>query len=251
MTAQNPGRPASSGALMRVAVVIPTYNEAENLPRIVAQLDALALDGLGYVIVDDGSPDGTGQIAEGLAVTHPGRFIVLHRQGRQGLGRAYVAGFRAALDAGAQQIVEMDADLSHPPAEVPAMLAKLVDADVVTGSRYARGGSVDPAWSFVRKQTSAWGNRGIRWIMGLRVKDATSGFKAFRRSALETVGVETLRTAGFGFQAEVAFACQKAGLKVVEHPYAFVDRRLGTSKMSLGIVLEAAYRLTLLRLRGR
>lgn len=251
MTAQGPGRPASSGAQMRVAIVIPTYNEAENLPRIVGQLDALALDGLGYVIVDDGSPDGTGQIADGLAVNHPGRFIVLHRPGRQGLGRAYVAGFRAALNAGAQQIVEMDADLSHPAAEVPAMLTKLAEADVVTGSRYARGGSVDPAWSLVRTQTSAWGNRGIRWITGLRVKDATSGFKAFRRSALETVGVETLRIAGFGFQAEVAFACQKAGLKVVEHPYAFVDRKHGRSKMSLGIVLEAVYRLTLLRLRGR
>jgi dolichol-phosphate mannosyltransferase len=236
---------------MRIAVVIPTYNEAENLPRIVGQLDALALEGLGYVIVDDGSPDGTGRIADGLSVTHPGRFIVLHRQAKQGLGRAYVAGFRAALDAGAQQILEMDADLSHSPGEVPAMLAKLTEADVVTGSRYVRGGSVDPAWNFGRRQTSAWGNRGIRWITGLRVKDATSGFKAFRRSALETIGVETLRTAGFGFQAEVAFACQRAALKVVEHPYAFIDRKLGRSKMSLAIALEAVCRLTLLRLRGR
>ena len=242
--------PARSVAAVRVAIVIPTYNEAENLPRLVEQLDALGVPGLGYVVVDDGSPDGTGEVAERLAASHPGRFIVVHRKGKQGLGTAYVAGFRAALGAGAEHIVEMDADLSHPPAEVPKMLEKLRDADVVTGSRYVQGGSADPSWGFLRRQTSAWGNRGIRRILGLRVRDATSGFKAFRRSALEAIGLHNLRLAGFGFQAEVAYACQKRGLRVVEHPYNFVDRKLGKSKMSLGIVAEAFWRLTLLRLRG-
>ncbi len=264
-TASRPGRNQSAApvrpepgsgraeqiAPIRVAVVIPTYNEAENLAQIVGQLDALDVPGLGFVIVDDASPDGTGDIADRLSAARPGRVIVLHRAGKQGLGKAYLAGFRAALDAGAERIVEMDADLSHPPSEVPNMLALLDTADVATGSRYARGGGTDPSWGLMRKLTSAWGNRGIRLIMGLRVKDATSGFKAFRRSALETIGLDRLRLAGYGFQAEIAYTCQRAGLRVVEHPYQFTDRKLGKSKMSLGIVIEAFWRLILLRLRGR
>lgn len=236
---------------MRVAVVVPTYNEAENLPRLVERLDALGMEGLGCVVVDDGSPDGTGEVADRLAATHPGRFVVIHRRGKQGLGTAYIAGFEAALQAGAEYIVEMDADLSHPVSEVPHMVVKLRDADVVIASRYGRGGSVDPGWSFIRRQTSTWGNRGIRLIMGLKIKDATSGFKAFRRAALEKIGLDTLTISGYGFQAEIAYACQKAGLRIVEHPYAFTDRKAGRSKMSLGIVLEASYRLTLIRFRGR
>ncbi len=235
---------------MRVAVVVPTYNESGNLPLLVEQLEALAVDGLGFIVIDDGSPDGTGQVADRLAAARLGRFIVVHRQGKYGLGTAYVAGFKAALDAGAEQVVQMDADLSHPSAEIPAMLAKLGDADVVVGSRYTRGGRLDPAWGFKRRQTSAWGNRGIRCVMGLKVKDATGGFKAYRRSALEAVGLDRLRVTGFGFQAEVAYRCQKAGLKVVEHPILFTDRKYGRSKMSLGIIIEAFWRLTLLRLRG-
>ncbi len=236
---------------MKVAVVIPTYNEAENLPRVVAVLDALGISGLGIVIVDDGSPDGTGTVADKLAAAQPGRFIVIHREGKLGLGTAYVAGFKAALGAGAEVVVEMDADLSHPPSELPAMIAKLAAADVVTGSRYVKGGSVDPAWSFRRKQTSAWGSRGIRCVLGLKVKDATCGFKAFRRTALEKINPDTLTLVGYGFQAEVAYACQKAGLRVVEHPILFTDRKYGKSKMSLAIMIEAFWRLTLLRLRGR
>ncbi len=236
---------------LRVAVVVPTYNEAQNLPELIAQLDALKVDGLGYVVVDDGSPDGTGDVADTLAAARQGRFLVIHRKGKQGLGTAYVAGFKAALDAGAEFIVEMDADLSHPVSEVPAMVAKLKEADVVIGSRYRKGGSVDPGWSFVRKQTSAWGNRGIRLIMGLKVKDATSGFKSFRRGALEKIGLDTVKIAGYGFQAEVTYACQKSGLRIVEHPYAFIDRKAGKSKMTMGIAFEAFYRLTLIHLRGR
>lgn len=234
---------------LKVAIVVPTYNEAENLPPLVERLTALDIDGLGFVIVDDGSPDGTGNVADRLAQDFDGVFKVIHRAGKQGLGTAYVAGFRAALDAGADAVVEMDADLSHPPDEVPRMVAKLADADVVVGSRYVSGGGVDPGWSFGRRMISYWGNVGIRLVVGLRVRDATSGFKAFRASALETIGLDTLHLTGFGFQPEMAHACQRAGLRVVEHPFTFVDRKVGQSKMSLGIALEAFWRLAPLRFR--
>jgi dolichol-phosphate mannosyltransferase len=231
--------------------VIPTYNESENLPRIVSALRGLNITGLGFVIVDDGSPDGTGKIADAYAAQDPALFHVLHRKGKLGLGTAYIAGFKEALRLGAEHVVEMDADLSHPPAELPKLLALLDVADVATGSRYRKGGGVDPAWNFARRQISAWGNRGIRCVMGLGVKDATSGFKAFRRTALEAVGLDTLALTGFGFQAEMAYACQMAGLRIVEHPYVFIDRKYGKSKMSTAIAAEAFWRLTLIRLSGK
>ncbi len=244
---------ASRTTPLKVAVVVPTYNEAENLPMIVERLSALDIDGLGFIVVDDASPDGTGELAEHIAATYDtGVFQVIHRLSKQGLGRAYIQGFRRALEEGAEAVVEMDADLSHPPAELPKMLARLEEtgADVVVGSRYMEGGGVDPKWSWVRRQISHWGNVGIRFLLGLKVRDATSGFKVFRRSALEHIGLERLRVAGFGFQAEVAYRCERMGLNVVEHPYEFLDRSAGQSKMSLGIVIEALYRLTLLRIRG-
>jgi dolichol-phosphate mannosyltransferase len=235
---------------LRVAVVIPTYNEAENLPVVVDRLKQLGINGLGFVIVDDGSPDGTGEVADRLAAEFNGVFAVIHRPGKGGLGPAYVRGFSKALELGAENIVQMDADLSHPTAEVVDMLAKLKDADVVVGSRYIEGGGVDPGWNFLRRQISFWGGFGIRIVLGLKVKDSTSGFKVFRRSALEAVRIERLKLSGFGFQAEVAYRCQQAGLRVVEHPFVFLDRTAGKSKMSLGIMLEAFYRLTLLRIKG-
>ena len=239
---------------MKVAVIIPTYNEAENLPVLVTEMTALGIEGLGFVIVDDGSPDGTGDVADNLATEFVekfgGTFEVIHRERKQGLGRSYVAGFKKALELGAERIVQMDADLSHPPVEVPAMLAALDDADIVTGSRYAAGGGVDPSWSFLRRQISYWGGVGIRLVLGLKVKDSTSGFKAFRRSALETIGVDNLKLSGYGFQPEVTYRAQKAGLRIVEHPFLFMDRTAGKSKMSFGIAAEAFYRLTLIRLRG-
>ena len=161
---------------LRIAVVVPTYNEAENLPILVEQLQDQSIDGLGFVIVDDGSPDGTGDVADQLAAAFDGAFHVLHRSGKQGLGRAYVAGFQAALDEGAEAVVEMDADLSHPPSEVPAMVAGLAESDVVVGSRYVSGGGADPRWGIGRRLLSRLGYIGIRTVLGLSVRDATSGF---------------------------------------------------------------------------
>ena len=232
-----------------MAVVVPTYNESETLPQLIEKVVAQGIDGLGFIVVDDGSPDGTGAIANGLADEFTGVFIVLHREGKQGLGTAYMAGFQTALDAGAQNIVEMDADLSHPPEVLPGLIAELDEADVAVASRYTPGGGVDPGWSWARKQISYWGNVGIRLILGLEVKDATAGFKAFRRTTLERIGLDRLRLSGFGFQAEVAYRCEQTGLKVVEHPYVFMERTAGKSKMSFGIVVEAFFRLSWLRIR--
>jgi len=234
---------------LKVAVVVPTYNESETLPQLIEKVVAQGIDGLGFIVVDDGSPDGTGAIADGLADEFTGVFIVLHREGKQGLGTAYMAGFQTALDAGAQNIVEMDADLSHPPEVLPGLIADLDEADVAVASRYTPGGGVDPGWSWARKQISYWGNVGIRLILGLEVKDATAGFKAFRRTTLERIGLDRLRLSGFGFQAEVAYRCEQTGLKVVEHPYVFMERTAGKSKMSFGIVVEAFFRLSWLRIR--
>jgi len=231
-----------------VAVVVPTYNESETLPQLIEKVVAQGIEGLGFIVVDDGSPDGTGAVADGLADEFAGVFIVLHREGKQGLGTAYMAGFQTALDAGAQNIVEMDADLSHPPEVLPGLIAELDEADVAVASRYTPGGGVDPGWSWARKQISYWGNVGIRLILGLEVKDATAGFKAFRRTTLERIGLDRLKLSGFGFQAEVAYRCEQIGLKVVEHPYVFMERTVGKSKMSFGIVVEAFFRLSWLRI---
>lgn len=234
----------------KIAIVVPTYNEVETLPVLVEQVQQQGIDGLGFIVVDDGSPDGTGELADKMADDYPGVFLVIHRKGKQGLGTAYMAGFQAALEAGAQYIFEMDADLSHPPEVLKGLISELEEADVAVASRYTSGGGVDPGWSWGRKQISYWGNQGIRMVLGLKVKDATAGFKGFRRKTLETIGIERLRLTGFGFQAEVAYRCQKAGMKVVEHPYVFMDRTAGQSKMSFGIVVEAFFHLSWLRIRG-
>jgi dolichol-phosphate mannosyltransferase len=243
-------RSSSERPMLTVAIVVPTYNEAETLPLLVEKVISQNIPGLGFVVVDDGSPDGTGDIADRLADEYPGVFMVVHREGKQGLGTAYMAGFQMALDAGAERIVEMDADLSHPPEVLPGLIARLDAADVVVASRYTEGGGVDPDWSWGRRQISYWGNVGIRLILGLKVKDATAGFKGFRRQTLETIGIDRLRLTGFGFQAEVAYRCQKAGMNVVEHPYVFMERTAGKSKMSFAIVVEAFFHLSWLRIRG-
>jgi len=235
----------------KVVAVIPTFNEAQNLPVIVDELARVGIEGLGFVIVDDASPDGTGRVAEQLAASYSGYFKVIHRKRKEGLGRAYAAGFAEALRSGARFIVEMDADLSHPPMEVPKMLEKAKDADVVAGSRYIRGGAVDPGWNFGRRLLSRFGNLGIRLVVGLRVHDATSGFKVFRRTALERLDFERFRNVGYGFQAEVAHWCEYLGMRVVEHPYQFAERRSGKSKMSGRIVLEAIVTLAPLRFHRR
>ena len=230
-----------------VAVVVPTYNEAENLPVLVRRLFALNIPNPRLIVVDDGSPDGTGEVATKLAQQFGGRLEVIQRGRKLGLGTAYVAGFSRALSEGADYVLQMDADLSHTPEYIPELLKELKDADVVVGSRYVPGGGVDETWGLRRRLLSSVGNLGIRVIAGLRVRDATSGFKAFRGSVLSSLDLTRFRCKGFAFQAELAHACQRRGYEVVEHPIVFASRAKGRSKMSLAIVVEAVWRLLPLR----
>ena len=232
-----------------VAVVVPTYNEATNLPELAERLFGLPIPNVRLIVVDDNSPDGTAQVAKELAKRFDGRLEIIQRKGRQGLGTAYVEGFARALAEGADYVVQMDADLSHTPEYIPGLLQTLKRADVVVGSRYVSGGGVDGRWSFQRRLLSYLANLGIRTVGGLRVKDVTSGFKAYRVGALRQIEPTQFQCKGFGFQAEVAHACQRQGQRVIEYPIVFVDRTKGRSKMSLFIVLEAFWRLLLLRWR--
>ena len=238
--------PPASGML---AVVVPTYNEAANLPRLAERIFALGIPNTRLIVVDDNSPDGTAEVAKELAHKFEGRLDLIQRPNRQGLGTAYVKGFSHALNEGAAYVLQMDADLSHPPESIPALLEALKRADVVVGSRYIRGGGVDERWSLKRRMMSYLANVGIRMVAGLKVKDATSGFKAFRGTVLGSLNLTQLMCKGFGFQAEMAHACERQGYSVVEYPITFADRTEGRSKMSLSIALEALWRLLLLRWR--
>ncbi len=233
----------------KLAVVVPTYNEAANLPQLAERLFGLGIPNTTLIVVDDSSPDGTAEVAETLAEELGGRVEVIRRRAKQGLGTAYVDGFRRALAGGADYVVQMDADLSHAPEYIPEFLSALERADVVVGSRYAPGGGTDETWSVKRRLLSVLSNYGIRAVGGVDVSDATSGFKAYRADALRSLELGRLRCKGFGFQVEVAKACQRQGHKVVEHPILFVDRARGESKMSLFIVAEGLWRLLLLRWR--
>jgi dolichol-phosphate mannosyltransferase len=234
----------------RTTIVLPTYNEAENLPALVGALLDLRPP-VSVLVVDDSSPDGTGEIADRLAAAHPERVAVLHRPAKTGLGDAYLAGFRRALADGAERVFEMDADFSHPLSAVPAMLALAERYDVVVGSRYVRGGSLDRRWSLLRRLLSWGGNVYARLVTGLAVHDTTAGFKCFRREALERIGLEAVRSQGYNFQIEMALRSQRAGLRVVEHPIHFKERDAGLSKMTPGIALEALWRLWQLRFIAR
>ncbi len=233
----------------KVAVVVPTYNEAENMPELVSRLFSLGIDNLFLYVVDDGSPDGTAEVARRLSSERGGRIEVISRSAKLGLGTAYVAGFSKALADGCDYVAQMDADLSHIPDHLPTMLRKLEGADVVVGSRYTEGGGSDPSWGLKRRLLSAFGNHVIRFVTGLKVKDVTSGFKAYTAAALGSLDMDAFRCKGFGFQSEVAYQCQSKGYVVLEHPIIFIDRTKGKSKMSLHIILEAILKLTLLRLR--
>ena len=233
----------------KVCVVIPTYNEADNLLEIVTELLSLAIPFLRVIIVDDASPDGTGDIADSIAEAHQGQIQVLHRPMKAGIGPAYVAGFKAALNIKPDIIVQMDADLSHPPDAIPLMLNEFESADVVIGSRYVVGGAIDAGWGWRRRVLSWCGNTYARAVAGVLVRDASSGFKAFRREAIESLPLESLRCKGFGFQAEVTMACQMLDLNVSEFPIQFTDRRKGVSKISWSIVLEALWQLLFIRIR--
>lgn len=230
---------------MRLLVVIPTYNEVQNLSALAAELFALHLDELEILIVDDNSPDGTGQLADELAQRYPGQFHVIHRTGKRGLGLAYREGFRYALDAEVDLIVQMDADFSHSPKQIPQFVDKIQEGyEVVVGSRYVSGGELDEKWSFGRYLLSWWANNiYARPILGLKVKDATAGFKCWRRSALLGMDLDSVRSNGYVFQIEMAYMCQRLGYRVLELPIHFEDRRIGESKMSIPVKLEAALRV--------
>ncbi len=236
---------------MSVLVVIPTFNEAGNLPALAARLLALPPPGSRLLVVDDDSPDGTGRLADGLAAASAGRMAVLHRTGRRGLGLAYLDGFRWALGHGAGAIVQMDADLSHSPDDVPRLVDALADYDVAVGSRYVAGGGVDDLWGFNRLALSRSANALSRLILGLKVRDATSGFKAWRRSALEAIELGGVRSNGYLFQEEMAFIGERLGLRIGEVPIYFADRHIGRSKMTTRIKIEAALGLVRLRWRHR
>lgn len=227
---------------MKLIVVVPTYNEANNLADFTAALFALNVTALNVLIVDDNSPDGTGQIADQLAA-HNDRVHVMHRTGLRGLGRAYLDGFRWALACGFDRIIQMDADFSHSPEYIPAFLAKSSEYDVVIGSRYVPGGSLDKEWEAGRVLLSAWANVYARAILRLKVHDATAGYKCWTNRALECINLDRVRSNGYIFQVEMAYLSQRLGLRVLEVPIHFEDRRIGQSKMSIPVKLEAAWRV--------
>ncbi len=236
----------------KVMVVIPTYNEADNLPTMIGELLVVEVPDLEILIVDDNSPDGTGQIAGDLARRHPDRVHVIHRSGKLGLGTAYITGFGYALEHGADLVVQMDADFSHSPSYIPQLVQAIEGYDVVVGSRYVPGGSLDEGWSWWRYFLSWWANSVYtRLILGLRVKDATAGFKCWRRSTLEGIGLQRVRSNGYVFQVEMAFLTEKLGYRFLELPIHFEDRRIGRSKMTVPVKIEAALRTWQIRWRHR
>jgi dolichol-phosphate mannosyltransferase len=243
-------RPMSGHAWL----ILPTFDEAENLAAVVtaslAVLRRAAPDAHRILVVDDDSPDGTGRIADELAAAHPA-VEVLHRDVREGLGPAYLAGFAHALAGGAEYVLEMDADFSHDPDDLARLLAAAADADLVLGSRYVAGGAV-VNWGPVRRFVSRGGSWYSRIVLGLKVRDLTGGFKCFHREVLEAIDLPTIRARGYAFQVELTNRAVRAGFRVVELPIVFRDRELGTSKMTPRIAVEAALLVPRLRLgRGR
>lgn len=229
--------------IVQLTVVIPTYNEAENLPKLVSALFTLPIENLKILVIDDNSLDGTGQLAEALALAHPGHLDVLHRPGKLGLGSAYLQGFRYAIEAGADAVGQMDADFSHPPEKVPVLLEALQSCDVAIGSRYVPGGSVDADWPIWRKALSAFGNFYARTILHLPIRDVTGGFKVWRSETLSAMPLDSIRSNGYAFQVEMAYVAYRLGFTFKEIPIYFADRRWGLSKMSFRIQREAALRV--------
>jgi dolichol-phosphate mannosyltransferase len=225
----------------RVAVLIPTYNERDNLPTIVRRVRASAPD-VDVIVLDDNSPDGTGQVADELAANDE-HVRVQHRAGKEGLGRAYLSGFALAIAEGYDAVVEMDADGSHQPEQLPSLLAALADADLVIGARWVRGGEVRN-WPLRRKVLSVGANLYTKVLLGMRVNDATAGYRAYRTSALQTMGLQGVESQGYCFQIDLTLRAVRAGLTVVEVPITFVEREIGVSKMGQDIVREALTNVT-------
>jgi dolichol-phosphate mannosyltransferase len=232
---------------MKCLVILPTYNERENLPTIVPAILAQGPE-FEVLVVDDNSPDGTGKLADSLAASES-RVSVLHRDGKRGLGTAYVAGFKHALAYGYDYVFEMDADFSHDPADLPRLAAAASRADVVIGSRWVPGGGTRN-WSWLRTFISRGGSIFARTVLGLNVADLTSGFKCFRREVLAALNLDAIGSNGYAFQVEVNYLCARRGYRIAEVPIVFVDRRVGKSKMSSTIVLEAMLMVLRYRLFG-
>lgn len=237
--------PVPSGSVARALVIVPTYNERENLPRLIPAI--LAQDSrLEVLVVDDNSPDGTGALADEIAA-EDARVHVLHRAGKLGLGTAYLAGFRWGLERGYDYLFEMDADFSHDPAHLPQFLEAIREYDVVLGSRYLHGRVTVVNWPIARLLLSYFANVYARWVTGLPIADATGGFKCFRREVLETIALDRVESNGYAFQIEMSFRAWKRGFRLGEIPIMFVDRDIGESKMSKRIVREAVWRVWRLR----
>jgi dolichol-phosphate mannosyltransferase len=235
---------------MKTFIVLPTYNEAQNLAPMIEQILALKLDDPHILVIDDNSQDGTGEIADRLGERHPGTVCVMHRPGKMGLGTAYITGFQWALDHGADCVVQMDSDFSHSPRYLPAFVGQMGAFDVVVGSRYVPGGRLDPSWSGGRRFLSQWANSiWVRWILGTLVRDATAGFKCWSRNALEQIPLANVRSNGYIFQVEMAYLSEMHGLRILEWPIYFEDRHVGKSKMSMSVKLEAALRVFQIRWR--
>jgi dolichol-phosphate mannosyltransferase len=233
---------------MRTIICLPTYNERENLEPMVRALDGVGVEGLEVLVIDDASPDGTGAIADRLSAELPW-VHVLHRKRKEGLGPAYLAGFRRALELGADLVFELDCDFSHDPADVPRLAEAAASADLVLGSRYVRGGGTRN-WGLLRRFISRGGSLYAQALLQLGIRDLTGGFKCYRRKVLETIDLDAISSLGYAFQIETTYRALRAGFRVVEVPITFADREVGGSKMSKAIVLEAVWKVPLLRLRA-
>jgi dolichol-phosphate mannosyltransferase len=231
---------------VRIVICLPTYNERENLDPMVRALGGLGLEGLEVLVIDDASPDGTGEIADRLGAELPWMHV-LHRKRKEGLGPAYLAGFRRALELGADLVFELDCDFSHDPADVPRLVAAADEADLVLGSRYVSGGGTRN-WGLLRRFVSRGGSLYAQALLQLGIRDLTGGFKCYRRKVLETIDLDAISSLGYAFQIETTYRALRAGFRVTEVPITFADREVGGSKMSKTIVLEAIWKVPLLRL---
>jgi dolichol-phosphate mannosyltransferase len=241
----------NTGFELKLTVVIPTYDEAQNITNLAAALFSLPVPDLRLLVVDDNSPDGTAQVVQSLKDRHPGRVSLLVRPGKMGLGSAYITGFKEAIKGGAEAVAQMDADFSHPPEKLLELLETLSSCDVAMGSRYIPGGSVDLNWPRWRKGLSSFGNLYARLILRLPVKDATGGFRVWQRSSLLKMPLDRVRSNGYAFQVEMAYIAHRLGLYFQEVPFYFADRQWGQSKMSFNIQVEAAIRVWQLLLEYR
>lgn len=228
---------------MKITFVIPTYNEVENLPKMVSAFFALPVPDLNLLIVDDNSPDGTGKLADELCQQWAGRMDVIHRPGKMGLGTAYITGFKYAVAHGAEALGQMDCDFSHPVEKIPELVDAISQYDVALGSRYVSGGKLDETWPFWRKALSAWGNFYARTILNLPMRDCTGGFRLYRAEVINNLPFDRIRANGYIFQVEMAYLVNRLGYSVKEIPIYFAERRLGTSKMNFRIQAEAAIRV--------